>query len=253
MNVWQASTLGIIQGLTEFFPISSSAHLILLRPVFSLGEESLLFDVILHGGTLFAVLIYLFPQYKKAIKNPLYILKVLLATIPAGAFGLIFEKTIEESIRQKYLLITLLLIAVGIIFILVREKRGKHLENPGFREALIIGLFQVFALFPGVSRSGATILAGLLVGLKREEAVIFSFFLSLTTIGGAFAKGVFQLSQGIFFNSPPLLAGFFSAFLTGLLACSLLFRIVQNRGLRPFGFYRIVVGILFLIWLAFRT
>jgi len=133
MNIWQASILGIIQGLTEFFPISSSAHLILLRPVFSLGEESLLFDVILHGGTLFAVLIYLFPQYRKVIKNPLYILKVLLATIPAGVFGLVFEKTIEESVRQKYLLITLLLIAVGIIFIFVREKRGRHLENPSFR------------------------------------------------------------------------------------------------------------------------
>ncbi len=253
MSVWQASTLGIIQGLTEFFPISSSAHLILLRPVFSLGEESLLFDVILHGGTLFAVLIYLFPQYKKVIKNPLYILKVLLATIPAGVFGLVFEKTIEESIRQRYLLITLLLIAVGIIFILVSEKRGRHLESPGFREALIIGLFQVFALFPGVSRSGATILAGLLVGLKREEAVIFSFFLSLTTIGGAFAKGVFQLPQGAFFNSPPLLAGFLSAFLSGLLACTLLFKIVQNRGLRPFGLYRIAVGILFFLWFALRT
>lgn len=253
MSVWQASILGIIQGLTEFFPISSSAHLILLRPVFSLGEASLLLDVILHGGTLFAVLIYLFPQYKKVIKNPLYILKVLLATIPAGVFGLVFEKTIEESIRQRYLLITLLLIAVGIIFILVSEKRGRHLESPGFREALIIGLFQVFALFPGVSRSGVTILAGLLVGLKREEAVIFSFFLSLTTIGGAFAKGVFQLPQGAFFNSPPLLAGFLSAFLSGLLACTLLFKIVQNRGLRPFGLYRIAVGILFFLWFALRT
>jgi undecaprenyl-diphosphatase len=253
MNIWQASTLGIIQGLTEFFPISSSAHLILLRPVLSLGEESLLFDVLLHGGTLFAVLIYLLPQYRKLIKDPLYILKVLLATIPAGVFGLLFEKTIEDSLRQKYLLIILLLIAVGVIFLFIKEKKGQPLESPGFKEALFIGLFQVFALFPGVSRSGATILAGLLVGLKREEAVLFSFFLSLTTIGGAFARGVLQLSPESFFASTPILAGFLTALLSGFLACFFFFKIVKNRGLRPFGFYRIAMGIFFLLWLAFRT
>ena len=244
----EAIILGLIQGLTEFFPISSSAHLILLRPIFNLGEQSLWFDVLLHGGTWLAVLIYLIPYYSRAFRQPRIILNILLATIPAGLLGYLFEDIIENYLRSRFLEICLLLIILGVIFLLVKERGDKTLENMTGKEALLIGVAQALALFPGVSRSGITLLAGFLCGLQKKEAVLFSFFLSATTIGGAFILGIKNLNVSGNLLLPELVSGFLSSLISGLLACFLLLKIVKEKGLKPFGYYRIIFGGIMFIW-----
>ncbi|HQE24693.1 MAG TPA: undecaprenyl-diphosphate phosphatase [Candidatus Atribacteria bacterium] len=244
----QAIILGLIQGLTEFFPVSSSAHLILLRPVFNLGEPSLWFDVLLHGGTWFAVLIYLLPYYSRAFRHPRIILNILLATIPAGLLGYLLEDIVENYLRNRFLEICLLLIILGLVFLMVKERGDKTLENMTGKAALFIGFAQALALFPGVSRSGITLLAGLLCGLQEKEAVLFSFFLSVTTIGGAFILGIRNLSVSGNLLSPELVSGFLASLGSGLLACFLLLKIVEKKGLKPFGYYRILFGGIMFIW-----
>lgn len=244
----QTIILGLIQGLTEFFPISSSAHLILLRPVFNLGEPSLWFDVLLHGGTWIAVLIYLLPYYSRAFRQPRIILNIILATIPAGLLGYLLEDIVENYLRNRFLEICLLLIILGLVFLVVKERGDKALENMTGKVALLIGLAQALALFPGVSRSGITLLAGLLCGLRNKEAVLFSFFLSATTIGGAFILGIRSLSVSGNLLSPELVSGFLASLGSGLLACFLLLKIVEEKGLKPFGYYRILFGGIMFIW-----
>ena len=173
----QSILLGLIQGFTEFLPISSSAHLILLRPILGLGEPDLWFDVFLHGGTLLAVLLFMIPQYSRLWRKPVLIGQILIATLPAAAFGILLESTVENLIRNSYGLISTLLILVGIIFLLVKERGNKQLEDMAWGEALLIGIAQALALFPGVSRSGITLLIALLLGFRRKDAVLFSFFL----------------------------------------------------------------------------
>jgi undecaprenyl-diphosphatase len=251
MNPIQSIFLGLIQGLTEFLPISSSAHLILLRPIFGLGQPDLWFDVFLHGGTLLAVLLFMIPRYTRLWKKPVLIGKILLATVPAAAFGILLESTVENLVRNSYGLITTLLILVGIIFLLVRERGDKQLEDMGWSEALLIGIAQALALFPGVSRSGITLLIALLLGFRREDAVLFSFFLSITTIGGTFIKGFLELQSAGRLSMSMVLPGFITSFLSGLLACYFLLRIVQTHDLKPFGYYRILFGASVFIYFLF--
>ena len=173
----QSIILGLIQGLTEFFPISSSAHLILLRPIFNLGEQSLWFDVLLHGGTWLAVLIYLIPYYSRAFRQPRIILNILLATIPAGLLGYLFEDIIENSLRNRFLEICLLLVILGVIFLVVKERGNKTLENMTGKEALLIGVAQALALFPGFPAQVLPFWLDFSAGYKKE-AVLFPSFIS---------------------------------------------------------------------------
>ena len=129
MNPIHSIFLGLIQGLTEFLPISSSAHLILLRPIFSFGEPDLWFDVILHGGTLLAVLLFMIPHYHRLLKKPSLIGYVILATFPAGIFGILFESGVENQVRNQYELISIILLAVGIVFFLIKERGNRILED----------------------------------------------------------------------------------------------------------------------------
>ncbi|MDK2897471.1 MAG: undecaprenyl-diphosphatase [Candidatus Atribacteria bacterium] len=250
MTIGQTAILGIIQGLTEFFPVSSSAHLLLLRPILSLGEANLWLDVILHGGTWLAVIIYLIPHYSRIINYPPILLKIIVATIPAGLSGLLLEEIIENQFREQWIYSVLLLIILGIVFIYAREKGDKSLESISWLEALFIGLAQSLALFPGVSRSGITLLVALSLGMKKKEAVLFSFFLSLTTIGGAFALGLLEIGDSAY-SWLEVGTGFVTSFVSGLFACVYLLKIVEKGGLKPFGYYRILFGIFVLGWMLF--
>jgi len=247
----QSILLGLIQGFTEFLPISSSAHLILLRPILGLGEPDLWFDVFLHGGTLLAVLLFMIPQYSRLWRKPVLIGQILIATLPAAAFGILLESTVENLIRNSYGLISTLLILVGIIFLLVKERGNKQLEDMAWGEALLMGIAQALALFPGVSRSGITLLIALLLGFRRKDAVLFSFFLSITTIGGTFVRGFLELQSAGRLSMNMVLPGFIASFLSGLLACYFLLRIVETRNLRPFGYYRILFGASVFIYFLF--
>ncbi len=241
---WKAIILGSIQGLTEFFPISSSAHLIFLHRFFFQEEAHLCFDVMLHGGTWLAVLLYLLPFYRRIRQTPAILWNVLVATLPAGLFGYLFEETVESYFRNQLALIALMLIFLGFLFLVERHNGLRKLESLHPWEALLVGCAQALALLPGVSRSGITLLALLAFGFKRNEAVLFSFFLSVTTIGGAFAKGLLHLATlHETLSITTVGSGFIAAFIVGLLACFFLLKIVGQKGLRPFGYYRIFVGI----------
>ena len=248
MNPTQSILLGLIQGLTEFLPVSSSAHLILLRPILSLGDPDLWFDVLLHGGTLFAVLLFMIPQYHRLWKKPSIVWYVILATIPAGIFGILFESDVENYVRNSYELISIVLITVGFIFFFIKERGSRYLEEMNWNSALLIGFSQALALIPGVSRSGITLIVALLLGFRREDAVFFSFLLSITTIGGALVKGLMEISSAGLFSWSTVLPGFITAFISGLIACLLLLRMVQNKELKPFGYYRIIFGVICLIY-----
>lgn len=248
---WQSILMGAIQGLTEFFPISSSAHLIFLHQFFFEEPSNLWFDVLLHGGTWLAVLFYLFPYYHRLFRKPVLILDLLLATLPAGILGYFLEEKIENYFRPQLTAISLVLILLGIVFVIVQKKGFRILEDITPWESLLIGCVQALALFPGVSRSGITLLFLLLLDIKQEEAVLFSFFLSVTTIGGAFLKGIYTITTTWEGFGENLFGGFLSSFLFGLLACFFLLKIFRQRGLRPFGYYRIVIGILTLILFSF--
>lgn len=248
MNPTQSILLGLIQGLTEFLPVSSSAHLILLRPILGLGDPDLWFDVLLHGGTLFAVLLFMIPQYHRLWKKPSIVWYVILATIPAGIFGILFESDVENYVRNSYELISIVLITVGFIFFFIKERGSRYLEEMNWNSALLIGFSQALALIPGVSRSGITLIVALLLGFRREDAVFFSFLLSITTIGGALVKGLMEISSAGLFSWSTVLPGFITAFISGLIACFLLLRMVQNKELKPFGYYRILFGIFCLIY-----
>lgn len=244
---WQPIILGSIQGLTEFFPISSSAHLIFFHHFFFREESDLWFDVILHGGTWLAVLIYLYPYYRRLFRKPVLIFNVLLATIPAGILGYLLEEKVESYFRTQFQLMSLVLLFLGIIFLLTRKKGFKTLEDMTFLESFLVGCAQALALFPGISRSGITLLALLVFNVKREEAVLFSFFLSLTTIGGAFLKGIYEIRTVPTFSPVNLWSGFVASFICGILACFFLLKVVKQKGLRPFGYYRIGIGIITLL------
>jgi len=248
MNPTQSILLGLIQGLTEFLPVSSSAHLILLRPILGLGDPDLWFDVLLHGGTLFAVLLFMIPQYHRLWKKPSIVWYVILATIPAGIFGILFESDVENYVRNNYELISIVLITVGFIFFFIKERGSRYLEEMNWNSALLIGFSQALALIPGVSRSGITLIVALLLGFRREDAVFFSFLLSITTIGGALVKGLMEISSAGLFSWSTVLPGFITAFISGLIACLLLLRMVQNKELKPFGYYRIIFGVICLIY-----
>lgn len=251
MGIGESVILGLIQGLTEFFPISSSAHLLLFRALFPLGEASLPLDVMLHGGTWIAVLIVFLPFIRRVLKRPAVLGKVLLATIPAGIFGYLFEEEVEHVFRGNLPLVSGVLILVGCLFLLARERGSKTLETVTVWDALCIGLSQALALIPGVSRSGITLLAGIGVGLRRTEAVLFSFLLSLTTIGGAVALMLLRHTQEILFLKGTL-PGFVAALGSGVFSCAVLLRLVREKGLTPFGYYRIIVGTFFFLFLLLR-
>jgi undecaprenyl-diphosphatase len=267
MNLLHAALLGLIQGTTEVLPISSSAHLILLPRLLGWPPSGLTFDVALHFGTLLALLAYfrrdLLPLVRDGLTgffqdDPSKTARLpwLLAagTLPAVAVALLFESQIELIFRDNPLLIVLLLILFGVGLGLAdrygRQHHGVH--NVTLRMALIIGSFQALALLPGVSRSGITITAALLVGLSRFEAARFSFLLSLPIVfGAALKEGLELLKTGI---EPgmfvPMLVGITVAAVSGYVSVAFLLHFVQSRTVWPFVWYRLAAGGLLLIGLG---
>jgi undecaprenyl-diphosphatase len=262
MNLLHALILGALQGFTEVLPISSSAHLILFP--WLLGwpnpDDKLAFDVALHLGTFFALTIYFrrdiiemfFNTFEaistRSLDTPAKRLPFLIvaATVPAAIVGKLFEHKLEEIFRSNQLLIASFLIVFGLILGLVdmlgRKRRILDEINTG--NALIIGLLQCLALIPGVSRSGITITAGLMLGFTRETAARFSFLMSLPIVAGAaLLKTVDIFKHGIPAGEGlPMLIGIVASAITGYISVAFLLRFVQKQSLAPFVWYRVVVG-----------
>lgn len=269
MDLAHAIWLGILQGITEFLPISSSAHLILMRYWFGWEiadpQAELMFDVALHVGTLMAILLYFWRELvrlagallsntpERAVERRLA-QGILLGCIPAALVGALFEAPIEEFFRAQYGLISGLLIGVGLLMALAdwRGRKTRALESMGLLDALLIGVAQAFALIPGFSRSGITIIAGLALGLQREAAARFSFLLATPiTFGAAVWSFRHALKEGIPQEmAVPMLAGALSSMVVGWLCIAFLLRYLRTRSLMPFVVYRVGAGVATLIRIA---
>jgi len=265
MNELHALLLGTLQGLTEILPISSSAHLILIPRLLGWPESGLTFDVALHLGTLIAISLYFWRDIVdltynffsgisgKGFHTPGSRLpwQIIVGTIPAAIAGKTLEEPIDELFRQNPTIICSLLIAFGLLLAFADTTGAKRwkLDRLTMRSAIIIGLAQCLALIPGVSRSGITITAALLLGYNRETSARFSFLLSLPIVFGAALLKVGELVRnGIpAGETTPLLIGIGSSALFGYLGVALLLKLVQRHSLYPFVWYRLVAGIVFLV------
>ena len=263
--------LAIIQGIAEFLPISSSAHLIIFRDLFGLaqntitGDMELAFDIALHFGTLLAIMLYFFKDWWKMIisgltkgtkqKEGKLFWYIVLATIPAALAGVFFEETIENVVRKNYLLIGLALIFMGIVIYLVDKtaKQKKNLGDMKVKDALLIGCSQVFALIPGFSRSGTTIAAARSLSLNREDAAKFSFYLSAPVVCGAVVLSLFKESTilAIESNLSVFVVGILVAFIAGLLCIEFLLKYIRKHDFKVFMWYRLILGLIVIGYVLF--
>ena len=269
MDILQAMIIGLVQGLTEFLPVSSSAHLIFAQQALGVTDVGLAFDVLLHLGTLIAVVAYFFTDIINMIKgflSSLLDLKegkfipemkkdpykklawlTILATIPVGVVGVLFNDAIEAMFTGLTIPAFLLLITGCLLYVSQRMGSGRiDVRNVGLKEALIMGCGQALAILPGLSRSGTTIAAGLFAGLDKEFAAKFSFILSIPAILGA---AVFQLKDLTAGNVDLLacFAGFVVAIISGYFAISFLLKIIREKSLDIFAYYCWIVGIVVLV------
>lgn len=251
----EALILGIVQGITEFLPVSSTAHLILLPWFFDWNSEvdTLTFDIALHAGTLCALLCCFWKDWVDIIsrKQGLFAL-ILMASVPAGVAGLFLNDFIEKSMRSPAI-ISLMLIVVGFVMLL-SEKAHKHkdVDRVTFNDALVIGISQAIAIIPGVSRSGITIAAGLFRGLEREASARFSFLLSTPIITGAvLLHGKKAIDSAESYDLKLFAAGLIASFCTGFVAIKFLLNFLRKYPLNVFVFYRFVLAVVIIagIWL----
>lgn len=251
----EAIILGIIQGITEFLPVSSTAHLILI-PRF-LGWQgtvnSLTFDIALHAGTLLAVLTFFFKEWARLILHERRLLLfIAIATIPAGIAGIFLEDVVEHQFRSPYL-IAMSLCLIGIfMFITDRFSGRRGISNLNLKDSLIIGIFQALALIPGVSRSGITIGAGFLIGLSREDAARFSFLLSTPVIAGATLLGLKKVIEEPQIDYGLFIYGMGTSFIAGLMAIGFLMKYLQRHRIDIFVYYRILLALLILLMMPNR-
>ncbi|MBI5187809.1 MAG: undecaprenyl-diphosphatase UppP [Nitrospirae bacterium] len=250
----EAIILGLVQGITEFFPISSTAHLILFPWFFGWkGEvDTLSFDIALHTGTLIALLICFYRDWIELItkKQRLFGL-IILSSIPAGAAGFLLNDIVENALREP-LIISLMLIAVGFLM-LIAEKANKYkdMEKTNFMDAITIGIAQAIAIIPGVSRSGITISAGLFRGLEREASARFSFLLSTPIIAGATMLHLKKLIASHNNHDFQLfIIGLISSGVTGFIAIKFLLGFLKKHPLNVFVYYRFALAVvIIIIWL----
>ena len=282
IEIIKAIIFGIVEGITEWLPISSTGHLILVEQFMNFKEVSPefwnMFEVVIQFGAILAVvLLYIkqiwpFTKYKeKAIKQSgilsyfnkdIMILwsKILVACIPAAIIGLLFDEVFEALFYNPFC-IAIALIVFGIAFIVIENynknaKNRKQKENNSqitYKDAIIIGLFQLLAaIFPGTSRSGATIIGGLLIGLSRPNAAEFTFYLAIPTMFGASLLKLLKFGLGFtMMEFIILLVGMIFSFLVSLIVIKFLMNYIKKHNFKPFGYYRIILGIIVLIYFMF--
>lgn len=267
--------LGIVEGITEWLPVSSTGHLILFGQFLNLksGQEFInMFNVVIQLGAILAVVVIYFKKLWPVSKNngtaklcwdkdKLWLwLKIIVACIPSAVIGLIFEDKIDAIMTSPYIVAATLII-YGIVFIVVeninknKEFKITSLKEITFRTALIIGLFQVLALIPGTSRSGVTIIGAMLIGTARTEAAEFTFFLGIPTMFGASLLKIFSFLKegGGFLGSEAiyLFVGMVVSFAVSIIVIRFLMSFIKKHDFKPFGIYRIVLGLAVIAFLVF--
>ena len=271
MHIIEIMVLGIVQGIAEFLPISSSAHLIIFRDLFGIGsfmakDLELTFDIALHLGTLLAIFTIFFKDFINMIKDGLtkgvntksgrLFWGIVIATIPAAIVGVLFEDKIETVIRGNYVLIAFALIFMGMVIYLVDKyfKSTKNIEKLTIKDTFLIGCSQVFALIPGFSRSGTTIAAGRALKLTREDAAKFSFYLSAPVVLGAVLLKLVKKSTWtlIFSNTEVFIIGILSSSIIGLICIKFLLKYLKKHDFKIFMIYRIILAIVVLLFVVWR-
>jgi undecaprenyl-diphosphatase len=248
MNASQAIILGLVQGLTEFLPISSSGHLVLAENILGLAETPLQFDVILHLGTLVAVLLY-FRNQLLHLRRELAI-KIIVATIPAIIIGLALELFADQYLKSP-VIASIGLIITGLVVHSTKRPRTTT-KAMTYRSALTIGIAQAIAIIPGISRSGSTISTALNLGISQQEAFRFSFLMSIPAILGASVLEFLKLDTSNQIFSLPHLLGAISACIVGLASLKMLRLLISSTRFYLFGYYSLMLGIVSLTLIHFR-
>jgi undecaprenyl-diphosphatase len=256
LEIIDAIILGIVQGLTEFLPVSSSGHLELGKAILgdaSIPQDSLLFTVVLHFATALSTLVVFRADVMEIVKGLFqfkwneetqFSLKIILSMVPAAFIGLFFEDKLEGLFGGNVLLVGFMLIITALLLYLADKARDTE-KKVTFLNAFIIGISQAIAILPGISRSGATISTSVLLGIDKTKAARFSFLMVVPLILGKMAKDI--LGGEIDFKSEQIIsmgAGFLAAFIAGLLACTWMIQLVRQSQLRYFAIYCFIVGVI---------
>lgn len=255
MGWLEALILGIIQGLTEFLPVSSSGHLEIAKAILgdnSIPKESMMMTVVLHGATALSTIVVFRKEILEIIKGLFqfkwneesqFSLKIIISMVPAAIIGVAFEDELETLFGGKILFVGFMLLITGALLFLADKAKTSD-KKVSFWDSLIIGVSQAIAILPGISRSGATISTSVLLGIDRERAARFSFLMVVPLILAKVGKDI--LGGDISFESSQTFAlsiGFIAAFITGLLACTWMIKIVKSSKLSWFAIYCIIVGL----------
>jgi len=265
MNVLQSVILGLIQGITEFLPVSSSGHLVLMNSLLGLHSGNIMFEVALHFATLLAVVFFFFNRIIRILLSPVnyvlmgsrseadiqgskYLLLIIIGTIPAGIVGLLLKDHIEQAFSSTLFVGYMLLVTTAILFLTLLAR--PHRANLRYIDAILIGIAQAVAILPGISRSGSTISAGMFTGVKKETAFDFSFLLSLPAVLGAF---ILELKDALAITGQHdrmiiFIPGMAAAFISGYISLLILRRIVIAGKFAYFGIYTLIVGILAIVF-----
>lgn len=273
IEIIKAILFGIVEGITEWLPISSTGHMILLNDLIKLNvtdEFYSMFEVVIQLGAILAVVLIYFKEIfpwgfgknKKDTKKTLNLWgKILVACIPAAVLGLLLDDWLDAHLYNS-VVVALALIIYGIIFIIIERKKvgtrkTKSIDDISYKQAFQVGLFQLLSLVPGTSRSGSTIIGGLLVGLDRKVAATFTFFLAIPVMVGASLLKILKyfLKTGAIFTSLEwsiLIVGCIVAFIISIVVIKFLMNYIKKHDFQVFGWYRIVLGLLVLIYFMIK-
>ncbi len=258
MNWIEALILGIIQGLTEFLPVSSSGHLEIGKAILGIElKNNITFTIVVHGATVCSTIAVFYKEIGNLLKgifsftwnsSVIYILKLLLSCVPVLILAMLYEDRIEQLFTGNLKLVGSMLIFTAVLLAISHFSRSKN-KQISFAHSFIIGIAQAIAVIPGISRSGSTIATGLILGNNREEVARFSFLMVIIPIIG---KNLLDLLSNKMVSEPaqifPLLVGFFAAFISGWLACKMMIKIVKRSKLIYFAAYCLLIGIIGLIF-----
>lgn len=254
LKAWQALLLGLVQGFTEFLPVSSSGHLVIAQSLLGIKAEMLTFDIFVHVGTLVAVFVYFWSDIHELLKRPFcrFTALLLVGCIPAGLMGVLLDDVFER-LFSSLAAVACALIVTGLLLYVSDRFNGKgRIESMSFPQALAIGCFQGLAITPGLSRSGSTIFGALLCGLERSEAARFSFLLSIPVIlGAALLEGVDVIKSGVPVSFSYFLGALVAA-VSGYIAIRIFIRLLEHRNMRYFSYYVWALAAVVLIICLFR-
>lgn len=253
MDTLQAILLGIVQGITEFLPVSSSGHLQIAKELLGVEiDNNITFDVTLHAATMLSTVVVMWPEILRLVRGlfsrrfndeQAYVVKILLSMIPAGAVGLLFADRIEELFASLWF-VGLMLLATAALLAFAYYARPRQRETISYRDAFVIGLAQAAATLPGLSRSGSTIATGLLLGNSKQSVAHFSFLMVIPVIAGKMLLDILSGEMAAMtVPAPALIGGFAAAFIVGALACRFMIEIVKRGKLIWFALYCAAAGL----------